>query len=88
MTIIMTYMMIIIIIIIIIIILRKINASHEWGKKEYKLNHLLLMDNLKLFLKSEEQQDKLARTVYVFSTDIGIEFEMKKCGTLTIKKGK
>ena len=86
MTIIMTYMMIIII--IIIIILRKINASHEWGKKEYKLNHLLLMDNLKLFLKSEEQQDKLARTVYVFSTDIGIEFEMKKCGTLTIKKGK
>ena len=35
------------------LILRKLNASYEWGKKEYKLNHLLSMGDLKLFLKSE-----------------------------------
>ena len=31
------------------LILSKVNASYEWGKKEYKLNHLLFMDDLKLF---------------------------------------
>ena len=70
------------------LILRKINAYYEWGKKEYKLNHLLYMDDLKLFAKSEEQIDILVRTVHIFSTDIGMEFGMKKCGILTMKRGK
>ena len=69
------------------LILRKINASYEWGKKEYKLNHLLFMDNLKLFFKSEEQIDTLVRTVHIFSTDIGMKFVMKKCGIFTMKRG-
>ena len=42
------------------------------GEKEYKLNHLLLRDDLKLFSKSEEQTDPLVRTVHVFSTEIGM----------------
>ena len=70
------------------LILRKVNAGYEWGKKEYKLNHLLFMDDLKLFSKSEEQMDTLVRTVYVFSIDIGMEFGMKKCGILTMMRGK
>ena len=28
------------------------------------------------------------RTVYVFSTDIGMEFGIKKCDILTMKRGK
>ena len=67
---------------------RKVNASYEWGKKEYKLNHLLFMDNLKLFSKSEEQMDTIVRTVHVFSTDTGMAFGMKKCGILIIQRGK
>jgi len=39
------------------LILRKVNASYDWGGKEYKLNHLLFMDDLKLFGKSEFQID-------------------------------
>ena len=70
------------------LILRKVNASYEWGKKEYKLNHLLFMDDLKLFSKIEEQMHTLVRTVHVFSTDIVMEFGMKKCGILTMKRGK
>ena len=31
--------------------------------------------------------DALVRTVYVFSTDIGVGFGMKKCGILTMKRG-
>ena len=70
------------------LILRKINASYEWGKKEYKLNHFLIMDDLKLFSKSEKQMDTLVRTVHFFSTDVGMEFGMQKCGILTMKKEK
>ena len=69
-------------------ILRKLNTSYKWGKKEYKLNHLLFMDDLKLFSKCEEQMDILVRTVHVFSTDIGMEFGMKKYRILTMKRGK
>ena len=44
------------------------------GKKEYKLNHLLFMDDLKLYAKSEEQTNMSVRTVYVFSINMGMEF--------------
>ena len=70
------------------LIFRKVNANYDWGKKEYKLNNLLFIDDLELFLKSEEQMNTLVRTFYVFSTDIGMEFEMKKCGTPTMKRRK
>ena len=70
------------------LILKKVNACYKWGKKEYKLNHLLFLDDLKLYAKSEEQTNTLVRTVYVFSNDIGMEFGMKKCGILTMKRDK
>ena len=46
------------------------------------------MDDLKLFSKSKQQMDTLVKTVHVFSTDIAMEFRMKKCGILTMKRGK
>ena len=45
------------------------------------------MDDLKLHAKNEEQKNTLVRAVYVFSTDIGMEFD-KKYGILSIKRGK
>ena len=41
------------------LILKKVNACYKWGKKEYKLNHLLFMDVLKLYVNSEEQTNTL-----------------------------
>ena len=70
------------------LILRGVNACYEWGKKEYKLNYLLLVDDLKLFSKIEEQMGTLVRTVHVLSTDIGMELGMKICGILTMKRRK
>ena len=46
------------------------------------------MDDLKLYAKSGEQTNTLVRTVYVFSTNIRMEFEIKKCEILTMKRGK
>ena len=63
------------------LILKKVNACYKWGKKEHKLNHLLFMDDLMM-------ANTLMRTVYVFSTDIGMEFGINKCGILTMKGGK
>ena len=57
------------------LILKKVNACYKWGKTEYKLNHLLFMDDVKLFAKSEEKTNMLVRTAYVFSTDIGIRVQ-------------
>ena len=46
------------------------------------------MDDFKLYAKSEEQTNTLVRTVHVFSTDIVMEFGIKKYGILTMKRGK
>ena len=46
------------------------------------------MDDLELYANSEEQTNTLVRTVYVFSTNIDMEFGIKKCGILTKKRGK
>ena len=70
------------------LILRKVTASYEWGKKEYKLDHSLFWDNLKWLSKSDEQTDTLVRIAHVFNIDIGMKFRMKKCGILTMRRGK
>jgi len=57
-------------------------------KCQEKLNHLLFMDDLKNYGKSEHEINTLVSTVELFSTDVGMEFGTKKCGTLILKKGK
>ena len=69
-------------------LLRKVKAFYEWGRKEFKRNHLLFMDDLKRFGKSEGQIDSLIQTVFIFSEDIGMEIDLKKCGVVILKKGK
>ena len=61
---------------------------YECGGPEFKLNHLLFMDDLELFGKSSDQIDSLVQTVFMFSVDIGMEFWLNKCGVVTLKKGK
>ena len=46
------------------------------------------MDDLKLYSQSEKGLDSLARTVRVFSEDIGMGFGIEKCTTLVTEKGK
>ena len=70
------------------LLLKKVKASYEWGRKEFKLNHLLFMDYLKLFGKSEDRMDSLVRRVFIFSKYAGMEFELKKCGVVILKNRK
>ena len=56
------------------LILRKAKAAYEFSESKEKINHLLFMDDLKLYSRSEKGLDSLLQTIRVFSEDIGMEF--------------
>ena len=70
------------------LILRKTKVFYETKKGGGKINHLMFIDDIKLFAKNEDQVDSLVHTVRVFSDDIKMEFGLSKCGALTMKRGK
>ena len=69
-------------------VLRKVTAGYEVKNKKVKINHLLFMDDVKLYGKNERQLESLVNTVQVVSEDIGMEFGIGKCGVLSLKRGK
>ena len=70
------------------LILRKAKAGNEFSESKEKINHLLFMDDLKLYSQSEKGLDSLVQTVRVFSEDIGMEFGIEKCAMLVMEEGK
>ena len=69
-------------------ILRKSKPGYEFSGSGEKINHLLYMDDLKLYSKNEKELDSLIQTVRVFSQDIRMEFGIDKCATIVLKRGK
>ena len=70
------------------LILIKGKATYEFSKSKEKINHLLFMDDLKLYSRSEKGLDSLVQTVRVFSEDIETEFVIEKCAMLVMENGK
>ena len=68
-------------------ILRDVKAGYHMGNGK-KVNHLLFMDDLKLYGKTGKQLQTLVNTVRVFSEDIRMEFGISKCATLVMKRGR
>ena len=68
-------------------ILRQVQSGYTLKCGE-RLNHLLFMDDLKFYGKNEREINALASTVEIFSTDIGMDFGIKKCCTLILKQRK
>ena len=55
--------------------LRKVNAGYQFGKGQHKrINHVLFIDDLKLYGNSEKEAERLTNTVRMFSKDIAMEF--------------
>ena len=50
-----------------------------------RLNHLLFVVDLKLFAKSNNENNSLVNIVNKFSEDIRLEFGIKKCWVLVLK---
>ena len=70
------------------LILRNTKAVYEFSESKEKINHLLFMDDLKVYSRSEKRLDSLVQTDCVFSEDVGMEFGIEKCATLVMEKKK
>ena len=57
-------------------------------KNGERLNHLLFMNDLKIFAKSELEVNGLVSTVQKLSNDPGMEVGIKKYGVIELKSGK
>ena len=68
--------------------LRKIKVGYDLGGGNGMVNHLLFMDDLKLYGKNENQVDSLIQSVRIVSEDMRMEFGISKCATLIMKRGK
>ena len=67
---------------------RKCIAGYKLSRSQEKINHLIYMDDIKLFAKNEKELDTLIHTVRIYSQDIGMEFSIEKCALLVMKSGK
>ena len=70
-------------------ILRKLNAGYQIGKGQHKkINHLIFMDDLKLYENNEKETERLTNIIRIFLKDIAMEFGISKCSHVTMKVGK
>ena len=53
--------------------------GYKFGNARKPVNHLLFIDDLKLYASSQRELDSLARTVESYSRDIGMAFGIDKC---------
>ena len=53
-----------------------------------QMNHMLYMDDLKLFAKSDAQLERLLRTVHMFSHDVCLSFGLDKCAKCSVIRGR
>ena len=69
-------------------VLRKMKIGYQFSSNKEQINHLMFMDDIKLFAKDESELDALIQTVRVVSTDIGMKYGLEKCVMLVMKRGK
>ena len=69
-------------------ILRKCTAGYKLSGSQEMINHLMYMDDIKLFVKNEKEQETHIHAVRIYSQDIGLEFGIEKCAMLVMKSGK
>ena len=70
------------------LVLRESDIGYKVGRNAPKLNHLLFMDDLKIFKKDEKEIDSMIQTIRVCSEDIKMEFGITNCASVTMKRGK
>ena len=68
--------------------LRKCTAGYKLTKSQEKINHLLYMDDIKLFAKNEKELETLIHALRIYSQDIGVKIGIENCAMLVMKSGK
>ena len=67
-------------------ILRKCTAGYKLSRSQEKINHLMYIDDIKLFAKNEKELETLIHAVRIYSQDM--EFSIEKCALLVMKSAK
>ena len=62
--------------------------GYQLEKNGAKVNHLLFMDDRKLYGKNDKEIDSLIKTVWQCSKDIKMEFGILKCAVVSLQRGK
>ena len=71
------------------VILREARQGYDLDRSTSgKINHLLYMDDLKLYGKSKSELESLVQTVRIFTGNIKMRFGIQKCATIVMKRGK
>ena len=68
-------------------LLRKCTAGYKLSRSQEKINHLMYMDDIKLFAKNEKELETLIHAVRIYSQVIGMFFVIEKCAVRVIKSG-
>ena len=68
--------------------LRKCTVGYKLSRLLEKINHLMYMDDNKLFAKNQKELETLIHAVRIYSQDIGMESGIEKHATLEMKSGK
>ena len=70
------------------LVLQKMRAGYRLAKDMKPINHLLFMDDLKLYGASRDQLDSLIQVVRIYSQDIKMSFGLNKCAVLEMRRGR
>ena len=65
-------------------ILRKCTVGKQFTKS-LEINHLMYMDDIKLFSKNEIELEILIQTVRIYRQNAGLGFDIEKCAMTIIK---
>ena len=57
-------------------------------ERRSRINHLMFMDDIKLFGRGTKEIDTLVQTVRIVLGDIRMEFGIEKCALVNIQRGK
>ena len=63
-------------------------TSYGYKCENITINHLVYIDDLKLYAKNDEQLTGLLETVHKFSTDICMSFGLDKCAKASFHRGR
>ena len=66
----------------------KNSKGYHFSKTKGKVNHLMYMDDIKLFAKNRGELETLFNEVREYSEDIGMEFGIEKCAIMVMHKGR
>ena len=69
-------------------ILRKCIEDYKLTKLQETINHLMYMDNIKLFAKNEKELETLIQIIRIYNQEIGMEFGQEKWVMFIMKSGK